>query len=74
MTPGLWARLKGSVFVLAEGSGYNHNVIVGARDEGYTQAEEDSVLLMPDQVTLTHISGARSRTMTRKRRQGRYAD
>ena len=70
MTPSLWTELKGSVFVLAEGSAYNHNIIVGARDEGYTQAAEASVLLMPDQVTLTHISGGRIRAMTRKRRQG----
>ena len=70
ITPSLWTGLKGLVFVLAEGSGYNHNVIVGARDEGYTQAEEESRLLMLEQVTLTNISGARSRSMTRKKRQG----
>ena len=67
MTPSLWTELRGSVFVLAEGSGYDHSVIVGARDEGYTQAEEESVLLMPHQVTLTHIFGARLRTMTKGR-------
>ena len=72
MAPSLWTRLKGSVFVLAEGSGYNHNVTVGARDEGYTQAADEFVLLMPVQVTLTHITGAKIiiKTMTRKRRQG----
>ena len=70
MMPSLWTRLKGSAFVLAEGSGYKHNVIVGARDEGCTQAEDAFVLLMPDQVPLTHISGAEIRMMTRKSRQG----
>ena len=70
MTPSLWAGLKGSVFVLAEGSGYSHNVIVGARDEGYTQAVEGSVLLKPDQVTIamTHMPGDEPIIMTRKRR------
>lgn len=42
MTPQLWKDLKGSMFALAKGSAYNHNVIVGARDEGYTQVEKDS--------------------------------
>ncbi|KAL3139217.1 hypothetical protein ABBQ32_005987 [Trebouxia sp. C0010 RCD-2024] len=69
MTPQLWKDLKGSMFALAEGSAYNHNVIVGARDEGYTQVEEDLTLILPNDVTLTHNSGARARPMTRKRRQ-----
>ena len=46
----LWNKLKGSMYALAEGSGYNHIVIVGARDEGSTQENEHSALIRPDRV------------------------
>ncbi len=54
-----WRTLKGSVFVLAVGSAYSRNSIMGARDKRYTQLTNDSELLLPSEVNITHNPNAR---------------
>ena len=63
-----WALLKGSAFVLAMGSAYSRNCIMGAREEGYTQLTDETELLLPLEVNITHCSNARPRPTKRQNR------
>ena len=53
---------------MAMGSAYSRNCIMGAREEGYTQLTDESELLLPSEVKITHCSNAKPRPTKRQSR------
>ena len=64
-----WPLLKGSVYILAEGSAYGQNQLWNAVDEGYTQVFDDLKYMTPDKLVITQEATSHARIAQHPRQQ-----
>ena len=64
-----WHLLKGSVYILAEGSAYGQNQLWNAIDEGYTQVHDNLKYLTPGKLVISQEATSHARTAQQPRQQ-----